>query len=62
MNLVIMPMWIVSGVFFSAQRFPDLVQPIIKALPLTLLLDALARDSASQGVSARRMSGSSWRC
>jgi ABC-type multidrug transport system permease subunit len=41
MNLVVMPMWIVSGVFFSAQRFPDLVQPIIRVLPLTLLLDAL---------------------
>ena len=41
MNLAIMPMWIVSGVFFSAQRFPDFAQPIIKALPLTALLDAL---------------------
>ena len=41
MNLVIMPMWVVSGVFFSAQRFPDFVQPIIRILPLTLLLDAL---------------------
>ena len=50
MNLVIMPMWIVSGVFFSAQRFPDLVQPIIKMLPLTLLLDSL-RAVQLQGVS-----------
>jgi len=41
MNLVMMPMWIVSGVFFSAQRFPDLLQPVIKALPLTALIDAL---------------------
>lgn len=41
MNLVMMPMWIVSGVFFSAQRFPDAVQPAIKALPLTALIDAL---------------------
>ncbi len=41
MNLAIMPMWIVSGVFFSAQRFPDFAQPIIKALPLTALIDAL---------------------
>ena len=41
MNLVIMPMWVVSGVFFSAQRFPDFAQPIIRVLPLTLLLDAL---------------------
>lgn len=36
-----MPMWVVSGVFFSAQRFPDVAQPIIKALPLTALIDAL---------------------
>jgi ABC-type multidrug transport system permease subunit len=49
MNLVIMPMWVVSGVFFSAQRFPDFAQPIIKVLPLTLLLDAL-RAVQLQGV------------
>jgi len=41
MNLAIMPQWILSGVFFSAQRFPDFAQPIIKLLPLTALLDAL---------------------
>jgi len=41
MNTVMMPMWIVSGVFFSAQRFPDFAQPIIKALPLTAAIDAL---------------------
>ena len=33
MNLVMMPMWILSGVFFSAQRFPDVLQPVIRALP-----------------------------
>jgi ABC-type multidrug transport system permease subunit len=47
-NLVIMPMWIVSGVFFSAERFPDLVQPAIKALPLTAFNDAL-RANMLQG-------------
>ncbi|HTX38030.1 MAG TPA: ABC transporter permease [Bryobacteraceae bacterium] len=41
MNTVMMPMWIVSGVFFSAQRFPAIVQPAIKALPLTAAIDAL---------------------
>ena len=40
-NLVVLPMWIFSGVFFSAQRFPDLVQPLIKVLPLTAFIDAL---------------------
>ena len=41
MNTVMMPMWIVSGVFFSAQRFPGALQPAIRALPLTALIDAL---------------------
>jgi ABC-type multidrug transport system permease subunit len=48
MNLVMMPMWIVSGVFFSAQRFPDMLQPAIKALPLTAAIDAL-RANMLQG-------------
>jgi ABC-type polysaccharide/polyol phosphate export permease len=50
MNLAMMPMWIVSGVFFSARRFPDALQPIIKALPLTALIDAL-RANMLQGTS-----------
>ena len=41
MNLVMLPMWIFSGVFFSSSRFPDAVQPAIKALPLTAVNDAL---------------------
>jgi ABC-type multidrug transport system permease subunit len=41
MNVVMMPMFILSGVFFSARRFPDVVQPLIQALPLTALNDAL---------------------
>ena len=41
MNLAQVPMWILSGVFFSSQRFPDVVQPFIGALPLTALIDAL---------------------
>lgn len=48
MNTAMMPMWIVSGVFFSAQRFPDIVQPLIKALPLTAAIDAL-RANMLQG-------------
>lgn len=40
-NLVMLPMWIVSGVFFSSERFPDAVQPFINALPLTALNQAL---------------------
>ena len=40
-NLVMMPMWILSGVFFSYERFPAVLKPLIKALPLTALNDAL---------------------
>jgi len=40
-NLVMMPMWIFSGVFFSYERFPSVIHPLIKALPLTALNDAL---------------------
>jgi ABC-2 type transport system permease protein len=48
MNLVMMPMWIFSGVFFSYERFPGMFQPLIKALPLTALNDAL-RASILEG-------------
>lgn len=41
MNLIMMPMWLCSGVFFSYERFPDSVKPFIRILPLTLLNDAL---------------------
>lgn len=41
MNLVMVPMWILSGVFFSSERFPDAMQPFIRVLPLTALNDAL---------------------
>jgi ABC-type multidrug transport system permease subunit len=43
MNLVMMPMWLLSGVFFSSERFPSFLQPLIQALPLTQLVDALRR-------------------
>jgi ABC-type multidrug transport system permease subunit len=54
MNLLQVPMWILSGVFFSAQRFPEIVQPIIKALPLTALIDAL-RALMLQGASLAQL-------
>jgi ABC-type multidrug transport system permease subunit len=41
MNFIMMPMWLCSGVFFSYERFPDAVKPLIRALPLTILNDAL---------------------
>jgi len=41
MNLVMMPMFVLSGVFFSAEHFPKAVQPAVRALPLTALNDGL---------------------
>jgi ABC-2 type transport system permease protein len=55
MNVIMLPMWILSGVFFSSSNFPDAVQPFVHALPLTALVDALRAvvlDGA--GVSAVR--------
>jgi len=48
MNLVMLPMWILSGVFFSASRFPAVIQPLVKALPLTAAIDAI-RANMLQG-------------
>jgi ABC-type multidrug transport system permease subunit len=41
MNFTMLPMWLLSGVFFSSERFPAAAQPLIHALPLTELNDAL---------------------
>jgi ABC-2 type transport system permease protein len=41
MNVVMLPMWLLSGVFFASSNFPDAAQPFIRALPLTALNDAL---------------------
>ena len=49
MNLVMLPMWILSGVFFSAARFPLIIQPIVRALPLTAAIDAM-RGNMLQGM------------
>jgi ABC-type multidrug transport system permease subunit len=54
-NLVMMPMWVFSGVFFSYERFPQVIQPLIRALPLTALNDAL-RAIILQGATL----GSQW--
>ena len=41
MNLLMLPMWVASGVFFSAANFPAAVQPFIQALPLTAVVDGV---------------------
>lgn len=49
MNLVMLPMWLLSGTFFAASRFPEFWQPVIQALPLTALNDAL-RANINEGL------------
>jgi ABC-type multidrug transport system permease subunit len=41
MNLVMVPMWVFSGVFFSWSHFPEAIHPLIRLLPLTALNDGL---------------------
>src|SRR5260370_6623743 len=50
-NAVTLPMLVTSGVFFSAARFPEVVQPIIRLLPLTALIEAV-RTVMLDGVGA----------
>jgi ABC-2 type transport system permease protein len=54
MNLVMMPMWIMSGVFFTAARFPAFLQPFVRALPLTAAISAM-RGNMLQGVPINHM-------
>jgi ABC-2 type transport system permease protein len=56
MNVVMLPMWILSGVFFSSSNFPDTMQPVIRLLPLTALNDALRRVML-EGASAAAVAG-----
>jgi ABC-2 type transport system permease protein len=41
MNFIQLPMWVLSGAYFTNERFPGWLQPLIHALPLTALVDAL---------------------
>jgi ABC-type multidrug transport system permease subunit len=54
MNLVMLPMWILSGVFFSASRFPAVIQPFVRALPLTAANEAF-RANMLQGTSLNHL-------
>ncbi len=58
MNLVMLPMWLLSGIFFSPDRFPDVLQPLVQALPLTQLnyaLRAVILEGASLASQAWRI-------
>jgi len=54
MNMVMLPMWVFSGVFFAWSRYPASVQPLIRALPLTAVNDAI-RANMLQGISIAAM-------
>ena len=56
-NALVLPMWLLCGVFFSSKRFPDAVQPFIQALPLTQMNDAL-REVMLEGKSLTQVA---WR-
>ncbi|HEY2953770.1 MAG TPA: ABC transporter permease [Candidatus Eisenbacteria bacterium] len=58
MNVVQLPMWLLSGTFFSSERFPAAIQPLIQALPLTLVnnaLRAIMNEGAGLGAVAPAM-------
>jgi ABC-type multidrug transport system permease subunit len=50
MNFIMLPMWLLSGTFFSSERFPQVLQPFIQALPLTALNNVL-RALMNEGTS-----------
>lgn len=50
MNFIMLPMWLLSGTFFSSERFPQVFQPFIKALPLTAL-NSVLRAVMNEGAS-----------
>jgi ABC-2 type transport system permease protein len=56
MNFIMLPMWIFSGVFFSAERFPATLQPFIQALPLTAVINLL-RANMLEGTRLTQMTG-----
>lgn len=56
MNLVMLPMWIASGIFFSTERFPEAVQPVLAFLPLNPLIHAL-RTIMLEGTSLWSLGG-----
>ncbi len=40
-NAALLPMMLLSGIFFSYHGFPDFLQPVIQWLPLTIFADAV---------------------
>jgi ABC-2 type transport system permease protein len=40
-NVIVLPMTVLSGIFFSYHNFPDKVIPVIQKLPLTMMADSM---------------------
>ena len=59
MNVVMVPMWVCSGVFFSSTQLPGRGAAVIQALPLTAVIDAL-RANMLQGGGFQAVAGE-WR-
>jgi len=57
LNLTTLPMWIFSGVFFSSNRFPSVIQPFVHVLPLTAAIDSF-RANMLQGIGISHLAGS----
>lgn len=53
LNLIMLPMWMASGVFFPRERYPEAVQPLLRAMPLTGAGRCLASRHAGGGISCR---------
>lgn len=56
MNFIQLPMWVLSGAYFTNERFPGWLQPLVQALPLTALVDAL-RGIYNQGSTLAEVAG-----
>jgi ABC-2 type transport system permease protein len=39
-NAIMVPMWLLAGTFFSYERYPAMLHPVIRLLPLTALNDS----------------------
>jgi ABC-type multidrug transport system permease subunit len=53
-NAVVMPMMVLSGIFFSYQNFPDWSIAVIQKLPLTMLTDGI-RGIFNEGAGLREV-------
>ncbi|MES2201000.1 MAG: ABC transporter permease [candidate division FCPU426 bacterium] len=53
-NATTLPMMLISGIFFSYERFPEAAQPYLRMFPPTMMVDAL-RAVANEGAGVARV-------